>query len=158
MEIGYENLYKIARKSTNLTQDIASEFLDISRDSLSAYERGITVAPDKVVCKMIEVYGTSWLAYEHLRTSTEVGRRYLPKIHYSDIAKSVLKFQKEVGDLDRVNSDMISIACDGVIDHHESDRWTSITKEIEEVAGAALSLIFTKEKTSLDGSLEKVTY
>jgi len=157
MEIGYENLYKIARKSTNLTQDIASEFLDISRDSLSAYERGITVPPDKVVCKMIEAYGTSWLAYEHLRQSTSVGRKYLPKIHYTGIAQSVLRFQKEVNDLENINSDMINIACDNIIQENEKDRWTSVTKEIEEVAGAALSLIFTKEKTSLDGHLEKVS-
>lgn len=158
MDSRYENIYKNARKTTIFTQEKAAEFIGVSKDSLSAYERGITPTPDDIVCKMIDLYKSEWLAYEHLRKSTEVGRRYLPKIHYSDIAKSVLKFQKEVNDLENISNDMITIACDGVIEKHERNKWLEVTKEIEEVAGAALSLIFTKEKTSLDGSLEKVTY
>ncbi len=158
MDIKYENIYKNARKTTILTQEKASEFLRISKDSLSAYERGITRTPDDIVCKMIEVYGTRWLAYEHLRESTLVGQKYLPKINHNDVAKSVLRLQKEIADLNLVNSDMISIACDGIIDETEVSTWNKVTKEIQEVAGAALAVVFTKEKTSLEGNLEKVTY
>ncbi|MBS4534475.1 helix-turn-helix transcriptional regulator [Clostridium sp. D2Q-14] len=154
---GYGNLYKKARKNTNLTQEKASEFLGVSRDSLSAYERGITPVPDDVVCKMIQFYETEWLAYEHLRQSTTVGRKYLPEIHHSDIAESVLKLQKEIDDLNAIKRDMFSIACDGLIDNHELEKWNEVTKETNEVAGAALSLIFTQnKKTSLDGRLEEV--
>lgn len=156
MDTIYENLYKIARKTTNLTQEKAAEFIGVSRDSISAYERGITPTPDDIVCRMIDIYGTEWLAYEHLRKSTMVGKKYLPQIHYTGIAQSVLRFQKEVNDLENINSDMINIACDNIIHKHETNRWIEVTKEIEEVAGAALSLIFTQKKTSLDGHLEKV--
>ncbi|NBI08093.1 helix-turn-helix domain-containing protein [Senegalia massiliensis] len=154
----YGNLYKIARKNTNLTQEKAAQFLRVSKDSLSAYERGITPTPDDIVCKMIELYKSEWLAYEHLRQSTMVGRKYLPEINHSDIAESVLKFQKEIDDLSSVRRDMFSIACDGVIDNEELNRWNQVTKEVHEVAGAALNLIFTKnKKTSLDGHLEEVS-
>lgn len=150
------NIYKFARSNTSLTQREAAEKMFISLRSIADYETNKTTPPDDVVCMMVEVYNTSWLAYEHLRTSTEVGRKHLPKIHHSDIAKSVLKFQKEVNDLENISSDMITIACDGIIETHERNRWDEVTKEIEEVAGAALSLIFTQKKTSLDGHLEKV--
>jgi len=152
----YENLYKMARKTTHLTQEKAAEHIGVSRDSISAYERGITPTPDDIVCRMIEIYGTEWLAYEHLRQSTQVGRRHLPKIHYTGIAQSVLRFQKEVNDLENINSDMINIACDNIIHRNQEKRWREVSKEIEDIAGAALSLIFTQKKTSLEGNLEKV--
>jgi ribosome-binding protein aMBF1 (putative translation factor) len=70
----YRNVYQIARESTGLTQEKASEFMDISVDSLRAYEGGKRVPPDKVVIKMIEIYDTQYLAYQHLKTSAEIGQ------------------------------------------------------------------------------------
>lgn len=150
------NIYKLARSNTSLTQREASEKMFISLRSIADYETNKTTPPDDVVCMMVEIYNTTWLAYEHLRKSTMVGKKYLPKIKYSELAQSVLMFQKEVNDLDSINADMISIACDGIIDETEVSTWNKVTKEIQEVAGAALAVVFTKEKTSLDGHLEKV--
>ena len=72
----YRNIYQIARESSGLTQEKSSELLDISVDSLRAYEGGKRVPPDHVVIKMIEIYDTQYLAYQHLKTSAEVGQRY----------------------------------------------------------------------------------
>ena len=36
------------------------------------------------------------------------------------------------------------IACDGRIDRHEEDRWDEVTKEVFEMAGAALSVVFSR--------------
>ena len=138
------NIYKIARSYTNLTQEQASELLHISPRSLSDYEAGKTIPGDDIVCMMIETYGTSWLAYEHLKQSTVVGQRYLPRIDFTDLAKSVLRLQKEVRDLECVNNDMIDIACDGLVDKKETDRWNHVVKEINEMAGAALAVVFSK--------------
>lgn len=139
-----ENIYQNARKSANLTQQQAAELLHISPRTLCDYESGKTVPADDIVCNMIEVYGTEWLGYQHLKQSTLVGQKYLPDIECSDLAKSVLRLQKEVSDLDNVNRDMIDIACDGVIHDHEEPRWRNITKEIYEMAGAALAVIFSR--------------
>lgn len=138
------NLYQMARKSTNLTQERAAEAIGCSVRSIADYESGRTIPADDIVCRMIKIYNTGWLGYQHLKQSTAVGQAYLPDIECTDLAKSVLRLQKEVGDLELVNSDMIAIACDGVVDKHEEPRWQNVTKEILEMAGAALAVIFSK--------------
>lgn len=139
-----ENIYKIARSYTDLTQEKASELLHISPRSLSDYEANKTIPGDDIVCMMVESYGTDWLAYEHLKQSTVVGQRYLPSIDFTDLAKSVLRLQKEVRDVECVNNDMVDIACDGIVEEHENDKWNQVVKEINEMAGAALAVVFSK--------------
>ena len=138
------NIYQTARIFACFTQEEAAELLHISPRTLSAYETGEYIPPDDTVCSMVELYGVRHLAYMHLKNSTEVGRRYLPEINLTDLAKSVLKLQKEVGDLAYINSDMIEIACDGKVDEYESVRWSNITREVQEVAGAALAVTFSR--------------
>ncbi|HHV74294.1 MAG TPA: transcriptional regulator, partial [Thermoanaerobacterium sp.] len=47
-------------------------------------------------------------------------------------------------DLEIVKKDMIKIAADGVVDETEKERWQRVTKEISEMAGAALAVIFAR--------------
>lgn len=144
------NIYKAARKSAGLTQEQAAELLHISVRSLAEYEAGRTIPPDDVVCRMIEVYGAEWLGYEHLKHSTEVGRRYLPDLELTDLAKSVLRLQKEVADVETIKPKMVEVACDGEVHPHEEEVWHKVTKEVLEMAGAALAVVFSqKEKRAL---------
>lgn len=142
MEKKCGNIYKIARKTAGLTQEQAAERLNVSVRSLADYETGKTVPKDDIVCAMVEVYGTKWLGYMHLK-ATQVGEKYLPELILTDLAKSVLKLQKEIGDVDSLNGDIVEIACDGVVDPGEQPKWKFITKEIDEMAGAALAVIFS---------------
>lgn len=142
MQHGCENMYKKARKNAGLTQDEAAERLYISKRSLADYEAGVTVPPDDVVCAMIELYENRWLGYQHLQAHSEIGRRYLPEIQETDLAVAVLKLQKEVKDIDHIQADMIEVACDGKVDNHERSKWGYIEKEVREVAGAAMALVF----------------
>lgn len=137
-----ENMYKKARKNAGLTQDEAAERLYISKRSLADYEAGVTVPPDDVVCAMIELYGNRWLGYQHLQAHSEIGRRYLPEIQETDLAVAVLKLQKEVKDIDHIQADMIEVACDGKVEQHERSKWGFVEKEVREVAGAAMALVF----------------
>lgn len=138
------NIYQLARNVAGLTQLEAAERLNVSVRALGNYELGNTVPHGDIVADMAEVYGTRWLGYEHLRQSTKLGRQILPAINIDDIAKSVLVLQKESGDVEDVKSCMIKIACDGKIDKHEEDRWDEVTKEVFEMAGAALSVVFSR--------------
>lgn len=149
MQTRCRNIYQFARKLAGLTQEHASEILYISIRSLAEYEAGRTSPSDDTVCRMIETYESPWLGYEHLRQSSEVGRRYLPAVDLTDFAKSVLRLQKETGDLDYIKYDMIDIACDGRVAEGEKERWGRIQKEIQEMAGAALAVMFCqKEKAA----------
>lgn len=137
-------IYQLARNIAGLTQLEAAERLNVSVRALGNYELGNTVPHGDIVADMAEIYGTRWLGYEHLRQSTKLGRQILPAINIDDIAKSVLVLQKESGDVEDVKSCMIKIACDGKIDKHEEDRWDEVTKEVFEMAGAALSVVFSR--------------
>lgn len=133
------NIYKAARKAAGMTQEQAAELLHISVRSLAEYEAGRTIPPDDVVCRMIEVYKADWLAYKHLK-QTEIGNRYLPNIDSTDLAKSVLRLQKEVRDFQVISNEIIDIACQGMIKEH--DKWRSIVEKINGMVGAALSVVF----------------
>lgn len=139
-----ENIYKMARKEAGLSREQAAEMLHISIRSLADYETGVTTPKDDIVCKMIEIYKANWLGYQHLKHSSEVGRKYLPELSISDLAKSILRLQKEIKDVENINSDLIEIGCDGIIDDTEKDKWALATKEIDEMAGAALAVIFAR--------------
>jgi transcriptional regulator with XRE-family HTH domain len=140
----YRNIYQIARESTGLTQEKSSELLDISVDSLRAYEGGKRIPPDKVVIKMIEIYNTQYLAYQHLKTSAEVGQKFLPNIEIKELPIAILKLQKEVSDFLKCRELMIEITCDGVIDENEQPQWNQIMKELDDVVEAIMTLKFAK--------------
>lgn len=140
----YRNIYQIAREATGLTQEKASERLDISVDSLRAYEGDKRIPPDRVVIKMIEIYDAQYLAYQHLKTSDLVGNSYLPNIEIKDLPSAMLRLQKEVNDFIKLRDEMIDITCDGVIDDTEKDRWEVIIKELNDVADAIMALKFAK--------------
>ncbi|NRT32410.1 transcriptional regulator with XRE-family HTH domain [Clostridium beijerinckii] len=140
----YRNIYQIARESKGLTQEKASELMDISVDSLRAYEGGKRVPPDRVVIMMIEIYDTQYLAYQHLKTSAEVGKKYLPNIELTELPLAILKLQKEVADFIKCKDIMIQITCDGIIDDEERPQWNQIMKELDDVVEAIMALKFAK--------------
>ena len=144
MKRACENIYKTARRVAGLTQEQAADRLFISVRSLAEYEAGRTTPPDDVVCRMVDVYGDKSLAYMHLKQSTEVGRRFLPDLHIMDLPRSVLKLQKEVKDVTDIHHHMVDVACDGMVEEHEHETWQSIEKELMEMVGAGLAVIFAR--------------
>lgn len=138
------NIYKTARQNANLTQEQAAELLYIAPRTLLEYEAGRITPPDDIVCRMVEVYKAKHLAYLHLKNNTEVGRRFLPDLHILDLPRSVLKLQKEVADVHNVQQAMVEVACDGEIQSHEREAWKNIEKELLEMVGAGLSVVFAK--------------
>ncbi|NLU53428.1 MAG: transcriptional regulator [Clostridiaceae bacterium] len=144
MQHEYTNIYKSARKNAGLTQEEAAEQLFISVRSLTEYESGRTTPPDDVVCRMVEIYKAKYLAYLHLKNSTEVGRRFLPDLHIMDLPRSVLRLQKEVKDVTDIHPEIVDVACDGTIEEHEQKTWQDIEKELLEMVGAGLSVVFAR--------------
>lgn len=138
------NIYQLGRNHACLTQLEAAGLLNVSIRSLIDYEKGRTVPHGDIVDKMVGVYKTEWLGYEHLRQSTKLGRSILPEINITDIAKSVLVLQKESLDVEDIKSSMIAIACDGKVDKLEEDRWDEVTKKVFGMAGAALSVVYSR--------------
>ena len=96
------NIYQLARNVAGLTQIEAAELLSVSLRTLGGYEALNPIPHSDIVHAMVEIYGTKWLGYEHLRLSTQLGKQVLPPINIDDIAKSVLVLQKESSDVEEV--------------------------------------------------------
>ena len=93
---------------------------------------------------MVEGYKAKHLAYLHLKQSTEVGRRFLPELHILDLPRSVLKLQKEVADVNGIHREMVEVVCDGIVEEREHETWQNVEKELMEMVGAGLSVVFAK--------------
>lgn len=138
------NIYQVARESAGYTQEKSSEMMGISVESLRSYELDKRIPPDKTVIKMIEIYDTRYLAYQHLKTAAEVGQKFMPEVNLTDISTAILKLQKEVNDFLKLKDDLLDITCDGVISEDEKPRWETILKELDDITNAIMSVKFAK--------------
>lgn len=153
MRTSCTNIYQIARKSAEMTQEQAAEMLHVSVRSLADYEGGRTTPSGDTVCSMIEIYKTPWLAYEHLRQSSEVGKRYLPSVEFVNLSQSVLRLQKEMGDVSAMERKIVEVAYDNVVHPYQESVWEMAEKEVLEMVGAGLGVLFyQKEKPFAKGS------
>lgn len=115
----YRNIYKTARTAAGLTQEAAAERLDISVESIRAYETGQRIPPNEVVELMVILYNAQHLAFQHLRETNAL---------YGRIEKR--------GSLDR----LMEIAEDNIIDDAERPEFMAIVAELREVIRGALEL------------------
>lgn len=145
----HQNIYREARKFAGLTIEQAAEMIGVAPRTLAGYEKGEYIPPADIVCSMCQTYRAEWLAYQHLQGSNPLGRKYLPEIDFSSLPAQVLRFQKEMADAEGVAGEMIEVACDGQVDKQEAATWHRVTKEVRDLVGAGLALLFTeKEKTA----------
>ena len=144
MAQNHRNIYQIARENKGFTQEKSAELMDISVDSLRAYEGGKRIPPTYVVLKMVELYDFQYLAYQHLKISDAVGNKYLPELQIKDLAQSVLAFLDECEDLEKIRKLMVKIAKDNQIDENEKHDWENIIKKINGMVSTGMALIFIK--------------
>lgn len=142
----YRNIYQIARESTGITQEKAAELIDISVESIRAYETDRRIPPNKVVVKMVEIYDTRYLSYQHLKASSEVGKEFLPDVEIKELPEAILRLQKEVTDFIKCRDELVDITCDGIISTDEQPRFQAIMKELDDIVNAITSLKFAKVK------------
>lgn len=142
----YRNIYQIARESTGFTQEKASELIGISIDSIRAYEGGKRIPPDNTVIKMIEIYDTQYLAYQHLKTKSKLGDYILPDVEVMNLSVAILKLQKEVKDFTNCEDLLIKIGSNGIVNDDEVDDFKRIMKELDEVVEAIMTLKYSKKR------------
>jgi transcriptional regulator with XRE-family HTH domain len=140
MPLHNRNIYQRARESAGYTQERAAELLDISVESMRAYETDRRIPPDRVVMGMVEVYGTQHLAYQHLKQSTELGRLYLPDVTVQNLPTAILKVCKEINDFMAMRDKLVEIGSDGVIDVREMPIFNAIIAELDQIMAATLAL------------------
>lgn len=142
------NIYKFARLSSCLTQEQASDMMGISKRTLISYEVYERVPSDEMVHRMIETYNTKYLAYMHLKRNSDLGR-YLPDLHFGDLSQCVLRLQKEIKDVTCMHDRIVDIAVNGYIGEAQTKEWKLVLKELDDMAAAALTLIFMNNAKEL---------
>lgn len=72
------NIYQSARELKGLTQEVAAERLDLSVESLGAYEQDRRRPPDSTVLRMAQLYDFPYLCYQHIQSGDLAG--VLPQV------------------------------------------------------------------------------
>lgn len=142
----YPNLYQRARKTTCLTQEQAAERLDVSETTVKAWEQGTRVPDNETVARMAELYGTPWLALEHLRSAgSTLG--VIPEVTVQSLPTAAITLINRVLDFAERHRDrqLLRIAEDGVIDEKERPDFDAIVQDLDDIVGAALQVKYTSD-------------
>ena len=140
------NIYQAARKESCLTQEQAAERLDVSETTVKAWEQGTRVPDNETVARMAELYGTPWLALEHLRSAgSTLG--VIPEITVQSLPTAAITLINRVLDFAERHRDrqLLRIAEDGVIDEKERPDFDDICRDLDGIVGAALQVKYTSD-------------
>ena len=140
------NIYQAARKESCLTQEQAAERLDVSETTVKAWEQGTRVPDNETVARMAELYGTPWLALEHLRSAgSTLG--VIPEITVQSLPTAAITLINRVLDFAERHRDrqLLRIAEDGVIDEQERPDFDAIVQDLDGIVGAALQVKYTSD-------------
>lgn len=171
MAVDCQNIYKNARKSAGFTQEKAAQLLSVSVDSLRDYEQSQRPVPSDVASAMCDVYQAPYLAVQHLRLSSELGKRVVPEIELKDLPEAVIGVLAAVQKFIIKRDAMIEIVADGKIEEDEQAEWNEImdrmnnlfvamanmdmrtTRTMRITAGAALASRSTTKSTACTATM-----
>ena len=140
------NIYQAARKEGCLTQEQAAERMEVSETTVKAWEQGTRVPDNETVTRMAELYGTPWLALEHLRSAGST-RGVLPEIRVQSLPTAAITLINRVLDFAERHRDrqLLRIAEDGIIDEDERPDFDDICRDLDGIVGAALQVKYTSD-------------
>lgn len=156
MESKARNIYKRARRERGLTQEFAAECLEISPDSLRAYENDMRIPPNDVVDRMIDLYEAEWLAPMHLRASTQLAEDIIPSIRPGlPFGQAVCRLYRLLNDFVVIKDhdmELMRIAEDGVVADSELEPYNRIMDELlVGIVQAALEVRYSDKTGYPDG-------
>lgn len=140
----YTNIYQKARKTALLTQEQAAEQLDISVESVKAYELGGRLPPNATVAHMVDLYGTPWLAMAHLQEAA-APLDVLPPVRVQGLSTATLDLIDKATALSDEYRMLIRIAADGRIDETEIRDFEGIKAAILDVIRSGYQVIYTDD-------------
>lgn len=147
MQDNDRNIYKKARMAAGITQEAAVPMLDVSVESLRAYETGLRIPPNDVVELMTIAYHNQALGLYHLRESGAAAREILPEVPDRPLPEAVLRLCNLIFAFADKHRDrqLMQIAEDGRIDEGERELFDEIVGgELRELVEAALAVRYAK--------------
>lgn len=140
------NIYQAARKEGCLTQEQAAERMEVSETTVKAWEQGARVPDNETVARMAELYGTPWLALEHLKQAGGA-LGVLPEVTVQSLPTAAITLINRVLDFAERHRDrqLLRIAEDGIIDEDERPDFDDICRDLDGIVGAALQVKYTSD-------------
>ena len=138
----YSNIYKIARRAAGFTQESAAEQLEISVDSVRAYETSQRLPPSEIVERMVVCFHAPQLAYQHLHETNALISRVIPQLEQRSILEVAIRIYNRMryfsqnACLER----LLTIAEDGRIDDTERPELDEIIEELRSIIQSGLEL------------------
>lgn len=147
MSNNYTTIYQICRQTAGMTQEHAAELLGVATRTLAAWESGERPVPDLRVADMVDLYGTPFLALQHLRLYSPLGPKVLPPVDRVPLPQAVCQLFKATADIEkaRVKDQLIQIAADGRVDELEETEFSALLLELEPLISAVLALKYAEE-------------
>ena len=138
----YSNIYKIARRAAGFTQESAAEQLEISVDSVRAYETYQRTPPNEIVARMVICFHAPQLAYQHLHETTGLVSRIIPQLEQRNILEVAIRIYNRMRNFaqDSCLERLMAIAEDGRIDDTERPEFDEIIEELRSIIQSGLEL------------------
>ena len=89
------NIYQSARELKGLTQEVAAERLDLSVESLGAYEQDRRRPPDSTVLRMAQLYDFPYLCYQHIQSGDLAG--VMPEVNVKSLEHAAMRIVRLIG-------------------------------------------------------------
>lgn len=136
------NIYRTARLASGLTQERAAERIPVSVRSLADYEAGVCRPSADTVVRMSDIYDARYLAYQHLRETSDLAQRLIPDVGTTALPEATLQLLESIYEFADQHFDrrLISIARDGKIDDSEREEFDRIAARLQDIVRCALAV------------------
>lgn len=152
MQRDNRNIYQTARKAAGYTQETAAELLDLSVESIRAYETGVRVPGNDTVERMVEVYNTQHLAYQHLKATNALMSRVVPALEERSLTEAAVRLVNRMNRLIKTDagSRLLEITEDGLVTDDEQLDVAEIAANLHDLIKAAMEmdLIFRQKEVT----------
>lgn len=136
------NIYRTARLASGLTQERAAERIPVSVRSLADYEAGVCRPSNATVVRMVDVYDARYLAYQHMRETSDLAQQLIPDVGTTALPEATLQLLEAIYEFADQQFDrrLISIARDGKIEDSEREEFDRIAARLQDIVRCALAV------------------
>lgn len=124
------NIYKRARNKAGYTQEAAAEMLNVSVESLRAYETDRRIPAGDVVLQMMVCYHCDYLPVQHLQETSVLFNSVVPRLEERNVLETAVRIYNRLRrfqDDNRLDR-LLAIAEDGVVDDQERPEFEAIIR------------------------------
>lgn len=159
MQNDTRNIYKIARRAAGYTQEAAAEMMNLSVESLRAYETGRRIPAGDVVLQMVICYNAQRLAVQHLQETNILFNSVVPRLEERNMLEVAVRIYNRLRSFQEDNrlDRLLAIAEDGVIDDQERPEFEAIIADLRQIIQSGLELdVFCGDGSTYEGKGDDV--